>query len=187
MSYRLKGKDLGWDKEVRTTSDQWSKTGKNEERRAHLVQKLAGELERFDFPVFLLSEWGQTERLIVLLRSRETALERKQRILGKFQFLPAPDAQPLFLDLVEDKALRKFAIEALAGLGSQAIPALRDLFEDATCLDSVRAAAARGLGHVGLSTGDLQALEPLLKYLRLVLKNLQDSTDIDFPVLTEVV
>ena len=127
-------------------------------------------MERFDFPVFLLSEWGQAERLIVLLRSQRTALERKQRILEEFRFLPAPDAQALFLDLVEDKSLREFAIGALAGLGSPAIPALRDLFEDETHLDSVRAAAARGLGHVGLSTGDLQALEPLLKYLRLVLK-----------------
>jgi hypothetical protein len=187
LGYRLEGKDLGWYKEVPTTSEQLSKTVKDKERRTHLVEKLAGELERFDFPVFLLSEWGQTERLILLLRSEHTALQRKQLILEEFRFLPAPDGQTLFLNLVEHKDLREFAIGALAGLGSPAIPALRDLFEDATHLDSVRAAAARGLGHVGLSTGDLQALEPLLQYLQLVLKNLRASTDIEFPVLTEVV
>lgn len=188
LGYRLQGKDLGWYKEVRAASDQWSTTAKVEERRAHLVQQLAEELEQFDFPVFLLSEWGQVERLVVLLRSEQTALQRKQRILEEFRFLPAPDAQALFLDLVEhNKALREFTIGALSGLGSPAIPALRDLFEDATHRDSVRAAAAKGLGHVGLSTGDFQALEPLLLYLQLALKNLRTSTDIEFPVLTEVV
>jgi len=62
LGYRLQGKDLGWYKEVRTTSDQLPQTAKDEERRVHLVQQLADELEQFDFPVFLLSEWGQVER-----------------------------------------------------------------------------------------------------------------------------
>jgi len=98
LGYRLQGKDLGWYKEVRTTSDQWSITAKDEERHAHIVQQLAEELERFDFPVFLLSEWGQIDRLVVLLRFEQTALQRKQRILEELRFLPAPDAQALFLD-----------------------------------------------------------------------------------------
>ncbi len=64
---------------------------------------------------------------------------------------------------------------------------MRDIFEDARHRDSVRAAAAKGLGDVGRSTGNFQALEPLLKYLQRALKNLRTSTDIEFPVLTEVV
>jgi len=48
--------------------------------------------------VFLLSEWGQIDRLVVLLRFEQTALQRKQRILEELRFLPAPDAQALFLD-----------------------------------------------------------------------------------------
>ena len=187
LGYRLKGQDLGWYQEVRTNSDQFPSVMKEEDRQARIVHDLAEELKRFDFPVFLLSEWGQTDRLIALLRSSHTTLQRKQLILKEFRFLRDPKAEPVFLDLMGDNDLRELAIGALAGLGTQAIPYLHGVFEDATYPASVRAAAAKGLGQVGLSTGDARTLEPLLKYLIQAVTEIQDGTDIEFPVMGEVV
>ncbi len=47
--------------------------------------------------------------------------------------------------------------------------------------------AAKGLGHVGTQTGDSAAITPLLNYLEKALHNIETSSDIDYPVLTEVV
>ena len=187
LGYRLGGIDLGWYQEVRAGGQSLVQESEDSQQREHLIQQLADELRRFDFPVFLLSEWGQTQPLLALLRSPQTSLPRKQRILEEFRYLPAPEGQSLFLQLIDHPDLSEFSIGALAGLGAPAIPVLQELFEDPTRLASVRAAAAKALGQVGLSTGELQALEPLLKYLTVLLKNLQVSADIEFDVLGEVV
>lgn len=188
LGYRLEGKDFGWYQEVRASRGASSvQEGEDPKRRKRLVHQLADELTRFDFPVFLLSEWGQTSLLLALLGSSQTDLQRKQRILEEFRYLPAPEGKSLFLQLNEHPDLSEASIGALAGLGTEAIPVLHELFEGQTRIPSVRAAAAKGLGQIGLSTGDLQALDPLLKYLAVMLTKLQTSTDIEFDVLGEVV
>lgn len=187
LGYRLGGKDLGWYQEVRAGGQSSMQESGDSKRRERLVHQLADELARFDFPVFLLSEWGQTEPLLALLRSPQTNLQRKQRILEEFRYLPAPEGKTLFLQLIDHPELSEPSIGALAGLGAPAILVLQELFEDHTRHASVRAAAAKGLGQVGLSTSDFQALQPLLAYLAMLLKKLQASTEIEFDVLGEVV
>jgi hypothetical protein len=51
----------------------------------------------------------------------------------------------------------------------------------------IQAAAAKGLGLVGAHTGDPNITPPLLDYLNKNLEDMDESSDIDFPVLTEVV
>jgi len=88
LGYRLGGKDLGWYQEVRAGRVGLRQRSRDSRQREDIVQELADELVLFDFPVFLLSEWGQTAPLLALLRSPQTDLQRKQRILQEFRCLP---------------------------------------------------------------------------------------------------
>jgi HEAT repeat protein len=63
---------------------------------------------------------------------------------------------------------------------------LAEIFQTQTD-SAIRAAAAKGLGEIGSHTGDPAITPPLLDYLIENLQHLKTSTDIDFPVLTEVV
>ena len=177
----------GWFQEVRAGRELLAQGSWDSKQGEDLIQQLADELTRFVFPVFLLSEWGQTASLLALLRSLQTGLQGKQRILEEFRFLPAPEAKSLFLQLIDRHDLSEPSIGALVGARAPAIPVLRELYEDQIRFASVRAATAKDLGQACLLTGILQALPPLLEYLAGLLGKLQASTDIEFVVLSEVV
>ena len=151
------------------------------------LTQLADQLRTFDFPLFAISEWGHTHRLLTLLRASETTPERKRLILKTLEHLPIPEAVPTLLALIQEGKYTQEAIGALAGVGKEAIPHLTRLFEDQQKNESIRAAAAKGLGQVGRATGDPTAMMPLLDYLSMTLANFRTSADIEFLVLTEVV
>ena len=93
---------------------------------------------------------------------------------------------PTLKEFIQDKELAEPAIIALASTGSEAIPLLTEVFQTNTN-SAIRAAAAKGLGEIGSHTGDPTITPPLLDYLIENLKHMKTSSDIDFPVLTEVV
>ena len=124
--------------------------------------------------------------LITLLDNPETSKERKLKILTVMTSLKSHEALPHLKEIIKDPALAEEGIAALTATGSDAIPFLTELFN--TSQDStIRAAAAKGLGNIGASTGDPAITPPLLDYLNENLQHMESSKDIDFPVLTEVV
>ncbi|NKB82439.1 MAG: HEAT repeat domain-containing protein [Nitrospirales bacterium] len=189
FSYRLQGKDLGWYKEVRTSFENATEAARNakETNPGHYaLQQLYLRLQIFDFPVLVSSEFGQTHRLFALLKSPETPKPRKLTILSVLENKKSTEALPYLLDLITRNEVGEAAIGALAGIGSPAIPHLIKFFKDSDD-NVIKAAAAKGLGHIGAYTGDPTITPPLLDYLNESLEHMNQASDINFPVLTEVV
>ena len=189
FSYRLNGRDLGWQKEARTDFDDSvsaAKAANAPKSGPFAITQLAKRLQDFDFPAMLAAEWGHDARLFTLLKDPNTSQVRKLKILSLVPEMQSHEALPYLKELVQDPALAKPTIMALASSGSAAIPLLTEIFE--THNDSIiRAEAAKGLGAIGSHTGDPAITPPILKYLIENLKQMETSADIDFPVLTEVV
>jgi len=189
FSYQLNGRDLGWYKEARTTFEdpsQAAQAANTPQPGPYAIQQLAERIQDFDFPVMLAAEWGHDTRLFELLKNPQTPNKRKLKILSLLPQVQSHDALPILKEIIQDKELAKEAIVALSSTGSDAIPILTEIFQTQTD-SAIRAAAAKGLGEIGAHTGDPTITPPLLNYLIENLKHLKTSSDIDFPVLTEVV
>lgn len=190
LSYRLEGKDLGWYQEVHASLDDVSRTAREtqgSDAGVPAFDQLSRELEHFDFPVMLLSEWGQTHRLVALLTAPETTQARQLLILDLLRQFPAPEALPHLLKLIQQRRYPDEAIGALSGLGREVVPYLVRLFECRDSEISIRAAAAKGLGRIMRADGDPDVMAILLEYLSKAVSQIRSSLDIEFPVLTEVV
>lgn len=190
LSYRLEGRDLGWYKEVHPSIGEDSLIPREAQALgsgASVFEQLNRELERFDFPVMLLSEWGQTHRLVSLLTDPETPQTRQLIILDLLRQFPDPEALPYLLREIEQGQAPEQAIGALAGLGHEMVPHLQHLFESQDKAVSIRAAAAKGLGRIMRADGDPEVMTILLEYLSKAVSAIRSSSDIEFPVLTEVV
>ncbi len=191
FNYRLDGKDLGWYKETRTDfQDAYTEAKKAKVKKSgqFAMSQLKLKLQEFDFPVMVATEWGHTDRLATLLEASGTSKARKLRILTTLSKVQAKEAFPHLITLAQDENAEyaEGAILALAGLGRTATPILTEIF--VTPKNSrVQAAAAKGLGLIGAHSGDPAITPPLLDYLNKNLEDMDESSDIDFPVLTEVV
>ncbi len=189
FSYRLNGHDLGWYKEARTDFSDPVATAKAagaKKSGPFAIQKLAERIQTFDFPVMIAAEWGHNEKLLRLLKDPKTPNKRKLKILALLPQVDSREALPYLKEFIKDDSLAEEAIGALSTTGSEAIPLLTEIFQ--THKDSkIRAAAAKALGDIGSRTGDPTITPPLLAYLIENLKHMKKSSDIDFPVLTEVV
>ena len=191
FNYRLDGRDLGWYKETRTDFvDAYAAARKAKAKSSgkFAMEQLNLKLQDFDFPVMVATEWGHTDRLAKLLESPDTDKRRKLRILATLSRVQSKQAFPHLVKLAGDENAEyaEEAIIALAGLGSSATPILTDIFVT-TNKSKIQAAAAKGLGLIGAHSGDPNITPPLLDYLNKNLEDMDESSDIDFPVLTEVV
>jgi hypothetical protein len=189
FTYRLNGRDFGWQKEARTDfADPVSaaKVANAPKSGPYAIEQLAKRLETFDFPVMLAAEWGHDTALFQLLKDPNTSTTRKLKILSLLPEVQSHDALPYLKEFIHDKELGEPAIVALSTTGSEAIPLLTEVFQTNTD-SAIRAAAAKGLGEIGSHTGDPNITPPLLDYLIQSLKHMNTSADIDFPVLSEVV
>ncbi len=191
FGYRLNGRDLGWYKETRTEFEDAyaaARQAKAKASGAYALEQLNRKLQTFDFPVMIATEWRHTDRLAQLLENPKTDKRRKLRILATLSKVQSKEALPHLVKLAGDENAEyaEEAILALAGLGSAATPILTDIFTT-TKQSNIQAAAAKGLGLIGAHTGDPDITPPLLDYLNANLEKMESSSDIDFPVLTEVV
>ncbi len=191
FGYRLGGQDLGWYKETRAAFEDAyaaAKQAKAPNSGDYAMDALNHQLQEFDFPVMVATEWRHTDRLAQLLELPETDKRRKLRILATLSQVQSKQAFPHLVKLARDENAEyaEEAVLALAGLGSSATPILTDIFTT-TKQSTMQAAAAKGLGLIGAHTGDPAITPPLLEYLNTNLENMDESSDIDFPVLTEVV
>ena len=189
FTYRLNGRDLGWQKEARTDFEDpvsAAKAANAPKSGSYALAQLARRLQTFDFPAMLAAEWGHDTRLFTLLKDHNTSKSRKLEILSLLPEVQSHAALPYLKEFIQDPELAEPAIVALATTGSEAIPILTEVFQTTTD-SAIRTAAAKGLGEIGSHTGDPTITPPLLDYLIENLNHMETSEDIDFPVLTEVV
>lgn len=186
FSYFLDGRDMGWYREARTSFEDPGEAAKEEKSGPFAMEKLAERLQEFDFPVMIAAEWGHDSRLLQLLKDPQTTNKRKLKILSLLPEVGSTDAIPYLKEMMNDKQLAEEAIVALSASGPEAIPLLIEIFQT-NSETSLRAAAAKGLGEIGAHSGDPTVTPPLLDYLKENLKTMKSSTDINFPILTEVV
>jgi hypothetical protein len=188
LSYRLEGKDLGWQKEAHPSIENVPLPAQEtQDAGTSAFEQLIRELERLDFPVMLLSEWGHTRRLVDLLTAPETPQARQRLILDLFRQFPSSEALPHLLTLIQQGRYPTQAIGALSGLGHEVVPHLLQLFASKDREVSIRAAAAKGLGRILRTGGNPDVMASLLEYLGNAVPRITSSADIEFPVLTEVV
>ncbi|MGD9851508.1 MAG: HEAT repeat domain-containing protein [Nitrospirales bacterium] len=186
FSYFLEGRDMGWYREARTSFEDPAEIANEEKSGPFSLNKLAERLQEFDFPVMIAAEWGHDSRILQLLKDPQTSKKRKLKILSLLPEVGSSDAIPYLKEMMNDKELAEEAIVALSASGPEATPLLIKIFR--TNSDTLlRAAAAKGLGEIGAHSGDPTVTPPLLDYLKESLKTMKTSTDINFPILTEVV
>ncbi len=189
LTYRLHHRDLDWKKEIHTSfSDavQAAQEAKVANSGHYAMSQLNQRLAEYDFPILLSAEWGQIDRLLMLLDRPTTPKLRKVTILSVLSDLHAEEALPKLQQLLESTDLQQETINALAGTGIHSIPLLIDFFETST-QSPIRAEAAKALGKLAAKTGDPSTIPPLVRYVSSLLPQLKTSENIDFLVLTEVV
>jgi len=189
ITYLLRQNDSQWKKEVRTTFPDARQAAKQEQvddAGKFAMEHLNQRLTEFDFPVLLSAEWGQVDRLLQLLDNPNAPKLRKVKILSVLSDIHAEEALPQLTKLLESTDLQQETINALSGAGADSIPLLIDLFQTSR-QSSIRAEAAKALGHIAAKTGDPRPIPPLVQYVSSLLPQLKTSQDINFPLLTEVV
>lgn len=170
LSYLLSGRKLGWRKEVRTDfqdSVQAAKEAKAEDPGAYSLAKLNEKLERYDFPVLVTADWGQSQRLVTLLDAPTTPVPRKIKIINVLGDMFAADALPQLSTIAKgsDIAVAKAAIFAIGRIGKQeSIPLVIDLLQSDE--PEIQTAAAKALGQVGAFNQDYSVIEPLIEALK---------------------
>jgi HEAT repeat protein len=181
LSYLLGGKKTGWRKEVRTDfadALQAAAAAKAEDPGAFALAKLKERLEQYDFPVLVMAEWGQDDRLLKLLADPATGQSRRVQIISVLGYIFSTKAVPrLLVDLKgTDLETAKAAAVALGNIGQKdSIPALIEAMKNGK--PELQAAAAKGLGVLGTLHSEFSVIPPLLDAL---------SID-DVTVKTEVV
>jgi hypothetical protein len=170
LTYLLRGKNLGWRKEVRTEFQDSIKAAADAGARdpgAFALGKLQEKLERYDFPVLVTADWGQAARLLTLLDAPSTTEERKVKIITELGKMYAVSALPRLVQATthDNPAIASGATRAIGEIGKpESMPLLQDLLHSER--PAVQAAAAQALGQVGALNFDYSVVEPLVEILR---------------------
>lgn len=180
LTYFLGGTKIRWQKEVRTDFEdavaaaQKANAG---DPGAYAMDKLKERLDQYDFPLLLIAEWGQADRLLKVMDAPDTKEIRKLKVIALLGEMLSQEALPKLKEALKDKDLARQAALAIGNIGKDGIPILIDIMKTAKQPD-LQAAAAKGLGQVGALHGDPVIIPPLLEML--------DAPGIDITVQTEI-
>lgn len=166
LRYLLDGKPMAWAKEVRTEFEDALKAANEAGERdpgMFAITRLQERLAKYEFPVFITTEWGQEARLLKMLERPDVTSSRKIAIIQALGDLFAGSAVPYLKPLLKDPdpAVAKAAIIALGNIGHrESIAMLVDVLETGT--PEMQIEACRGLGKVGGLHGDSTVIPPLI-------------------------
>jgi hypothetical protein len=180
LNYFVKGAKIKWQKEVRTDFEDAvaaAQAANAGEAGSYAMAKLTEKLSKYDFPLLLAAEWGQSDRLLKVLDTAGSNTMRKLKVIALLGELMNDEAFPRLKEALQDKDLAKQAAVALGGLGKESIPILTEMLKNSKNPE-LQAAAAKGLGQLGGLHGDPAVIPPLLEML--------DAPGIDIGVQTEI-
>jgi len=181
LTYHIDGQRGPWRQEVRTPfEDAWQAAQEqgHQDSGLYAIDQLKEALRTDNFPLELLAEWNQAQRLAAILTSKESRLSTKHAVLRLAKQTPAPVMLEALKTTLSNSSLATQAIRAMGYMGRAATPVLLDLLAHSKSVDR-RASAAQALGEIGAHSGDITILPPLLAVL--------DQPTIDLDVQTEIV
>lgn len=181
LTYRIDGQRGPWRQEVRTPfEDAWKEARSHGKKNSGLfaLEQLRDVLQTSDFPLELLAEWGQANRLATILTSEKSSPATKRTILRLAKKVSAPTMLQALQTTMSNQALAPQATQAMGFMGKSATPYLLDLLEKSDSVE-IRASAAQALGEIGAHSGDTAILPSLLAMM--------DTPKIDLGVQTEIV
>ena len=150
ISYHYGEQSPHWSWEVRTTFEETqgaadaagaSNTG------TFALNALNAQLQQDDFPLYLVAEWEQTDRLLMLFQQSRDNIERQTTILQLLGTLSSDKAFAALNEALTNPALAPTALIALGQQGEIAIPTLVAYLET-TSNSAYRLAAIQALGAI---------------------------------------
>src|SRR5690606_27015789 len=93
ITYRYKGHSPQWHWEVRTPLEDFRASVSETSGRGILaLNALNAQLQQDDFPLFLLAEWEQADRLLMLFQTFTDNIARQKTILTLLGTVPSDNA-----------------------------------------------------------------------------------------------
>ena len=150
ISYRYGEHSPHWSWEIRTTFEDTraaSEAAGASDTGTFALNALNAQLQQDDFPLFLMAEWEQTDRLLMLLQQSTDNLERQTTILQLLGTLSSDKAFAALKEALANPALTPTTLLALGHQGEMAIPPLINYLQTTTNADH-RLAAIQALGAI---------------------------------------
>jgi hypothetical protein len=171
LSYRHGDQSPPWSWDVRTPFEDTRAAAEAagvSDTGIFALNALNAQLQQDDFPLFLVAEWEQTDRLLMLLQQSRDNLERQTTILQLLGTLTSDKAFAALQEALTNPTLAPTALLALGHQGEKALPTLASYLETTTNSEH-RLAAIQALSLIAT-----QSNAPAL-YTQLI--NLLDAED----------
>jgi HEAT repeat protein len=156
ISYRYQDSSPQWKWDVRTSFEDIGAAAEAQgasNTGTFALNALNTELQQDDFPLFILAEWEQTDRLLMLLQKSQGNSERQITILQLLGTISSDKAFNALQDALSHPPLIPTALLALGQQGETAIPILITFLE--TTLNSEhRLTAIQALGAIATYSKD---------------------------------
>ncbi|MDH5698702.1 MAG: HEAT repeat domain-containing protein [Nitrospirota bacterium] len=150
ISYRHGEQSPHWSWEVRTSFEDTSGAAEiagASDTGTFAMTALNTQLQQDDFPLFLVAEWEQADRLLMLFQKSTDKIDRQKTILKLMGTLSSDKAFEALKEALNNSDLAPTALLALGQQGEKAIPALASYLETATNSDH-RLAVIQAFGAI---------------------------------------
>jgi hypothetical protein len=167
ISYRYQGQSPAWNWDVHTTFEDTGGTAEMagvSDTGIFAMTALNTQLQQDDFPLYLIAEWEQADRLLMLFQKSTANVERQTTILKLLGTLASDPAFEALKGALTDPALAPTALFALGQQGEKAIPALATFLESTTNSEH-RLAAIHALGAIATQSNAPALFTQFIKVL----------------------
>ncbi len=150
ISYRYQGNTALWSWEVRTSFEEPREVAKAAgatNSGEYALQELQRQLAQDKFPLYLIAEWEQTNRLIHLFQQATAPRDHRRLILQLLGPLTSSAALSTIEESTKNPELAITAIAALGDQGEVAIPVLINILDSSENSEH-RLAALQALGEI---------------------------------------
>ena len=150
ISYRHQGQLALWSWEVRTMfedSREAAKAAGVTNSGLYALQELQKQLAQDEFPLYLIAEWGQANRLIHLFQEATGQPDRRRLLLQLLGPLTSPAALATIEEATKNPDLAATAIAALGDQGEVGVPLLIKTLDSSESAEH-RLGALQALGEI---------------------------------------
>lgn len=165
ITYQYQGHSPQWHWEVRTPFQNPSAgVSGNSGRGIWALNALNTQLQQDDFALFLLAEWEQADRLLMLFQKSADNLARQKTILTLLGTVPSDNAFEVLKEALHVPELASAALMALGQQGAKAIPVIVSHLNATTQFDH-RLAAIQALSVIATHSNAPDLLPQFIKHL----------------------